>query len=611
MSSEHRTGGRSGERSAGAILLDALRDAGLTHLFANFGSDHPAIIEALARDREDGIDSPRVILCPHEYSALSAAHGYAAVTGEPQAVFVHTDVGTSNLGGAVHNAARSRVPVFIFAGLTPYTLEGELQGSRNSFVNHLQDVHDQHGIVRPYVKWSYDLRTAVNVRQIIFRALQLARSAPAGPVDVTAAREVLEEAAVPSSTAVDRWQPVAATPAPEDVVDDMFTALSNAASPVIITTYLGRDRTRVPVLVALGERLGIRVVEHNAEVLSFPRNHPLHAGDDPHRLLADADVILAIDTDVPWIDVIARPRADARVFVVNEDPLQESLPLWYVPAERFVRADSGLVLDQLLERCGPNPSPAAVDRAAAASADSRDIRSALVAELDVDVASERLTPASVAGALHRLLDDDAIVVNEAISAAPAVWKHLPRERPGTLYGNRGTSLGWSGGGALGIKLAAPDRTVVSIVGDGTFFFTAPSSTYWIARHYGLPVLTVVLDNGGWNATKRNLERLHPDGAAATSDRLWVNLQQSADYGGIAAAAGDAWGAVVTSYDQLDEALRAGLDQVSAGRSAVVTVRLSAISQQNAEGTPSVSLPGHPAPPSPQAVPSATTERHDR
>lgn len=593
----------SEQRSAGALLIDALRSAGVTHLFANFGSDHPAIIEALAQDRDRGIETPIVILCPHEYSALSAAHGYAAVTGEPQAVFVHTDVGTANLGGAVHNAARSRVPVFVFAGLTPYTLEGELPGSRNSFVNHLQDVHDQHGIVRPYVKWSYDLRTAVNAPQVVLRALQVARSAPAGPVYVTAAREVLEERAAPSAQDVARWQPTAAVPAAEGVADEIFAALSSARLPVIITTYLGREPARVPLLVALAERLGVRVVEHNAEVLSFPRSHALHAGDDPHRLLADADVILALDTDVPWVDAVARPRADARVFVVNEDPLQESLPLWYVPAERFVRADSGLVMEQLLGRCDRAPDAAAERRAAAAADDSRALRAELAELVAADLDAARLTPASVAATLHRLLDEEAVVVNEAISAAPTVWKHLPRERPGTLYGNRGTSLGWSGGGALGIKLARPDRTVVSIVGDGTFFFSVPSSTFWIARHYGLPVLTVVLDNGGWNATKRNLERLHPDGAAARTDRLWVNLQQSADFGGIAAAAGGAWSAKVTDFAELEDALVEGLERVAAGEPAVVTVRLAAISGQADESV------GRPAASSRTVGPPTPIERH--
>lgn len=589
------------DRSAGALIIDALRDAGVTHLFANFGSDHPAIIEALAQDRDRGIDSPIVILCPHEYSALSAAHGYAAVTGKPQAVFVHTDVGTANLGGAVHNAARARVPVFIFAGLTPYTLEGELPGSRNSFVNHLQDVPDQHGIVRPYVKWSYDIRTAVNAAQVVHRSLQLARSAPAGPVYVTAAREVLAERASDPGLPVRKWKPIAPVPAPDAVVDELHTALRSAARPVIVTTYLGRTQASVSSLVLLAERLGVPVVEHNAEVLSFPRDHPLHAGDDPHPLISDADVILAIDTDVPWVDAIGRPRADATVFVVNEDPLQESLPLWYFPAERFVRADSGLVLEQLLQRCGPEPDMGATERASAAVEKGRRLRQVWADEVAADVAAERLTPASIAHALHLLLDDDAVVVNEAISVAPSIWKHLPRQRPGTLYGNRGTSLGWSGGGALGIKLAAPDRTVVSIVGDGTFFFSVPASTYWIAEHYALAVLTIVLDNGGWNATKRNLERLHPDGAAARTDRYWVNLQQSADFGGIAAAAGNAWGGIVTEFSELEKVLQEGLDHVAAGVPAVVTVRITAISTQPDELTSTT----------PSADASASTERHEK
>jgi acetolactate synthase I/II/III large subunit len=574
-------------RSAGALVVDALRKAGVTHLFANFGSDHPAIIEALAADREEGIETPVVIICPHEYSALSAAHGYAAVTGRPQAVFVHTDVGTANLGGAVHNAARSRVPVFLFAGLTPYTLEGELPGSRNSFVNHLQDVDDQHGIVRPYVKWSYDIRTAVNAPQIVHRSLQLAASAPAGPVYVTAAREVLAEQAEPPIIDADTWRPITAAPAADSVVDELLAALSSATRPLIITTYLGRNQAAVATLIEVAERLGVVVVEHNAEVMSLPRAHPMHGGDDPHRFLSEADVILAIDTDVPWVHAVGRPRPDARVFVVNEDPLQESLPLWYFPAERFVRADGGILLQQLLDRCPPGPDPSAADRIAEALELGRALRRGWADEVAADIDSERLTPASVAHVLHGLLEDEDVVINEAISAAPTVWKHLPRELPGTLYGNRGTSLGWSGGGALGVKLAHPERRVVSVVGDGTFFFSVPSSTYWIAHHYGLPVLTVVLDNGGWNATKRNLERLHPDGAAARGDRLWVNLQQSSDYGGIAEAAGHAWGAIVTEFSELASALQQGLARVTAGTSAVVTVRLDPISSQPGETVPDV------------------------
>jgi hypothetical protein len=102
-------------------LLEAMREAGVTYLFANLGSDHTGIVEAYAQARGDGATDalPELVLCPHEFVALSAAQGYAQVSGEAQAVLVHVDCGTQNLGGAVHNVSRGRVPVLILAGLRP------------------------------------------------------------------------------------------------------------------------------------------------------------------------------------------------------------------------------------------------------------------------------------------------------------------------------------------------------------------------------------------------------------------------------------------------------------------------------------------------------------
>src|SRR5689334_20780073 len=133
-------------------FLEALAEAGVRYVFANLGSDHPGLIEAFARAKADGREDefPRLIVCPHETVALSAAHAYAMLTGEPQAVIVHVDVGTQNLSGGVSNAMRGRVPVLIFAGAAPFTLEGELPGGRNEFIHWIQDVRDQHGILRNY-----------------------------------------------------------------------------------------------------------------------------------------------------------------------------------------------------------------------------------------------------------------------------------------------------------------------------------------------------------------------------------------------------------------------------------------------------------------------------
>ncbi|BDZ45057.1 thiamine pyrophosphate-binding protein [Naasia aerilata] len=302
----------STEETGADALLAGLRDAGVDVVFANLGSDHPAIIESLARDRAAGVATPSVVLAPHEASALAAAHGYALATGRPQAVFVHVDVGTANLGGAVHNAARSQVPVLIFAGLTPFTLEGELAGTRNSYPNHLQDVRDQHAIVRPYTKWSYDLRTGSNARQVVLRGLQLAGSAPKGPVYLTAAREVLAGRTQGRSVDPDLWHPIDPVPLPGDAVDEILDAIAGARFPVLVTSGFGRDPAGVPDLVELADLLGLGVAQPIAAAMSFPADHELHLGYAADPLLARADLILVVDCDAPWMPALARPRGRRR-----------------------------------------------------------------------------------------------------------------------------------------------------------------------------------------------------------------------------------------------------------------------------------------------------------
>jgi acetolactate synthase-1/2/3 large subunit len=168
--------------TASTALLEALSEWGVDYIFANFGSDHPALIEAIAEARAHGRSIPAVITCPNEMVALSCAHGYAQVSGRPQAVLVHVECGTQALGGAIHNVARARIPVFIFAGMSPFTQDGELKGSRNEFIQWIQDVPDQRGIVRGYMKYDNELRTGANVKQIVYRAMQIGCSDPKGPV---------------------------------------------------------------------------------------------------------------------------------------------------------------------------------------------------------------------------------------------------------------------------------------------------------------------------------------------------------------------------------------------------------------------------------------------
>lgn len=565
---------------AASQLVEALRECGVEIVFANLGSDHPAIIEALAAERDRGIISPAIVLCPHEQTAISAAHGYSSVTGKPSAVFVHTDVGTANLGGALHNAARARVPVLVFAGVTPYTLENELPGGRNTVVNDLQDVHDQHGIVRPYVKWSYDLRTGRNIKQVIYRALQIAASEPRGPVYVTAAREVLAEIvpAVDIDTAL--WPPIESIPASVTVVDDMLTAIDESERPVLVTSYLGRHLESVAVLADLAEKLGFAVVEMNPERLNLPAEHPRHVGNDSSDLVANADLIMAVDTDTPWLPNRERPSASATVYYVDPDPLKLDMPLWYRPSSFFVQADSGMLLRQLAAASDRHPLDATRRRRRVSWID--ELHGEMQRRREERSAGEprdRPTSAFVGDTLRRLLGDDAIVLNEAITNGGPLWESMRRTLPGTYLANRGSSLGWSSGAALGVKAAYPSRDVVSVVGDGAYHLSEPLSAHWLASRYGLATLTVVLDNGGWGATQNNVRRQYAGRLADTTDQYWVNLAQSTDFAGAAVAATDAFGKTVASADELEPVLSLALEAVRGGQPALVHVLLASISAQ--------------------------------
>src|ERR1700722_5020800 len=192
--------------------------------------------------------------------ALSMADGYARITGKPQCVIVHVDVGTQGLAAAVHNASCGRVPVLIFAGISPFTLEGEMRGSRTEFIHWLQDVPDQKQIVAQYCRYSAEIRTGKNIKQMVNRALQFAQSDPAGPVYLCAAREVMEEDLTPYKLDQEHWRPVEPAALAEGQVKTIAEALVGAKEPLVIVGYTGRNHASVPALVELADTVkGLRV----------------------------------------------------------------------------------------------------------------------------------------------------------------------------------------------------------------------------------------------------------------------------------------------------------------------------------------------------------------
>jgi acetolactate synthase-1/2/3 large subunit len=565
--------------TASTAFLEALGETGVSYIFANFGSDHPALVEAIAEARAHGRKIPNIVTSPYEMVALTCAEGYAQITGEAQAVIVHVDAGTQSLGGAVHNIAKARMPALIFAGLSPFTQEGELAGSRNEFIQWIQDVPDQRGIVRQYMKYDNELRTGRNVKQIVHRAMQIAHSDPKGPVYLVGAREVMEETVEPSTIDSSLWTPLPPMPLPAASIETILAALIGARRPLIVTSYVGRRTAAVPELVRLCRRLGIGVLESVPSRMNFPHDDELYQGSHwnhpfQNPILAEADVVLVIDSDVPWIPTNSRPNDTARIYHIDVDALKPSTPLWYINARGSFQADAATALAQMndhLDGLALDSERIEERRRHYATLHRRRREELARAEQPRDGV---ITAEYVAATVRRHLDDHAIVLNEGITNYPAICNHIAPTRPGSMFTSGAGSLGWNGGAAIGMKLASPDSTIVSMTGDGSYMFSIPSTVHWMARQYDAPFLHIVFNNRGWNAPKYSTLAVHPKGYASRANTIDVSFDPPPDYSAIAAAAGGAYARVVMKPEEVEPAVVEGLRVVrEEKRSAVLDIWL--------------------------------------
>ncbi|SFJ90945.1 thiamine pyrophosphate-requiring protein [Bradyrhizobium sp. Gha] len=568
--------------STAHYFIEALVDLGIDYIFANLGTDHVSLIEEIARWDSEGRRHPEVILCPHEVVAVHMAAGYAFATGRGQAVFVHVDAGTANACMAIQNLFRYRLPVMLFAGRAPFTLHGELTGSRDTYVHFLQDSFDQASIVRPYVKWEYTLPSGVVVKEALARAAAFTHSDPPGPVYMMLPRETLaeswDEQQMPAYPPT-RYGSVKAGGIEPARAHAVAEALMAAENPIALTAYLGRNPDAVAVLEGLALACGIRVAEFNPVTVNFPQDSPCFVGGDPSALLAHADLGLLLDTDVPFVPQSVKAADTLRWIQIDVDPLKVDIPMWGFAADLRIQGNSATILQQVLEIVEARADEAYRRKVRRRIESWQPMRESVEAKRRSAAAQKgepgAINPAFLFGRLRALLSKDDIVLNEAVRNAPVLQQQLPRTKPLTYVGLAGGGLGFSGGMALGLKLANPARRIVQIVGDGAFHFAAPDSVYAVSQQYRLPIFTVILDNGGWQAVKAAVQRVYPDGEAQRADAFQSKLRtgrqdEQRRFIDIARAFG-AHGERVTDPDGLDEAITRCLCAVDTGCAAVMHV----------------------------------------
>ncbi|KAH7411763.1 thiamine pyrophosphate enzyme [Phaeosphaeria sp. MPI-PUGE-AT-0046c] len=609
----HHNGKMPGSYTTAFAMFEGLWEAGVRNCFVNVGSDHPSVLEAFVKGKRECPGAfPRMITCPSEMTAISIADGYARVTGRPQAVLVHVDVGTQALAHGVHNASIGRVPVIILAGLCPSTESGELPGSKTEYSNWLQDAHDQTAIVRQYCRYAGEIRTGVNVKQMLGRALQFAMSGPKGPVYLSATREVLAQDIEPYSLKQEEWFPVSPSALPGDAVEEIAHAMIHAKRPLVITGYSGRNRDTPELLVLLANVIPhLRIHDTGGSDMCFPASHPSSEGFrlSTDECTKDADVILILDCDIPWIPSKNAPRPETKIYHIDIDSLNAQLRVSFFPAHRRWRADSFTALTQLVDFID-------TDLGLRVSLHSSDIKDR--AEKQAKAHAERTARIR---ALARLADEDALdghnvgallksqlppsttFVVEAVTNSQIMHDQLQPSTPGKWLNCGATGIGWSNGATVGVKMALQDEArteveksarqpalrketaeemVCQVVGDGSFMCAAPESALWVARKYNIPVLIVVLNNGGWNAPRNSVEMVYPDGLnkSATADELSLSFKPSPNYAAMAeAVAGgeEGWmmGVRVRTVSEMKEALEMALERVQReGKAMVIEVLMS-------------------------------------
>lgn len=568
-------------RSTAHYLLEGLQEIGIEYIFCNLGTDHAPIIEEMARWKHEGRTPPQLIICPHENVAVHMAAGYAMCTGRGQAVLVHVDVGTANAAMGMHNLCRARTPVLLIAGKAPFTQHGELTGSRDTYVNFLQEPYDMASLVRPYSKWLWDLPSGIVIKEALRRAYTISHSDPQGPAYLTISREVLaaghEPDDVPSYSA-QRYGQVQSCGVDDKAIEAIAQRLLAAKQPILITAYAGRNAATVWLIDELAHFAGMRVYESNPIYLNIPHDSPCFAGLLVAGDLHQADFGLLVDVDVPWIPVFARENPLTWWAHVDVDTVKKDFPMWSFPAHLRVQADSCRVLARLLE-----VMRARADAAYKVEAEARLIRlrEQRAAAQTIDCAEARggtigrINPAYVAAELSHVIGENDILVQESITNIIPVLTHVRRNMPGTLLSNGGGGLGFGGGVALGAKLAHPDRKVFHVTGDGSFVLSIPTALYMVARHHGLPILTVVLDNCGWGAVKRATQRVYPAGAAQAAGKYQSFLGAETHFEKIAEVVG-AYGVRVDDPEQLRPALGRCLAALDEGRSAILVVSIESV-----------------------------------
>lgn len=478
-----------------AIIEQLLADD-IHYMFGNPGTVEQGFLDSL-----EAYPDFHYILTMQESIAVAMADGYARVTQKPAVVQLHSGVGLGNGIGMLYQAKRGHAPLVVLAGEA---------GIRYDAMD-AQMAADLVAMAEPVTKWATRVVHPASLLRVLRRAIKIAATPPMGPTFVCLPADILDavndEPIAPTSFPVTRV-------APDDgLVAQAAGMLAGAANPIIIMgdgiAFSGAQAE----LARVAEILGAPVWGANSSEVNLPATHPLFAGQLGHmfggsssKITRQADAVLICGTYVfpevfPALADVFAPGAKVIHIDLNAYEIAKNFPV-----DLGLVSDPKLTLGRLaaaLEAAMSSPQKAAAQ--ARAGRIGQENRSKLEKQLEADRANRNAYPLRASRFMEELAKyapQDAIIFDEALTVSPDVTRYLPPVLPNHFFQTRGGSLGVGIPGALGIKLAHPDKTVIAFTGDGGSMYTIQA--LWTAARHHIGAKFVICNNQSYMLLKLNI-----------------------------------------------------------------------------------------------------------
>lgn len=563
---------------ASDVAAEMLRRLGIKYISLNPGASYRGLHDSIVNYL--GNEDPQMLICLHEDHAVHVAQGYAKATGEPMACALHSNVGLMHGLMATFNAWCNRTPIIMMGATGP--VDAPL---RRPWIDWIHTAKDQGALLRNYTKWDDEPRSAEAIVETMYRANQMARSEPPGPVYVCLDAGLQEEALdgeieIPDAS---RFAPSEPPRASEKAVAEVAAQLMAAKNPIIMIGRSARSQEAWDNRVKLAELCGAGVFTNLRNSAVFPSSHLLHVGrpaggvNPPMReAVHAADVVLSLN----WLDFGGTQRLLKRDGPIKGKIIHCSMEsfvhngygmeLFELPeADLKIEADHDAFVAQLLaeiakqgksstwdgKRVGPEPE-----------------EYELIASRD---SGTNIEPADIVTALAEVQGDRKLSVNRVASGGmgPAYeitdpLSYLGHDGGGGLASGPGTSVG----AALAVK--GTGWLPVAVLGDGDFM--QGNTALWTAAKYRIPMLVIISNNrSNFN------DELHQETVAKDRDRpvenRWIGMRISEPDIGLSRLAkslGFETQGPIEKMGDLLPAIEAGLKAVEEGKCHFIDVHVS-------------------------------------